>query len=147
VRLKAGNGGNGCLSFRREKFIPNGGPNGGDGGNGGDVILIGDENTNDLPVSRFTPHAKAENGQYGMGSEMHGRNGNHCFLKVPMGIVLVDSSTKNFVTEVVKHGQEIMILKGGRGGKGNVNFKSLTNQAPRHITPGMPGEEGIFDFI
>ncbi|MDR2628916.1 MAG: GTPase ObgE [Puniceicoccales bacterium] len=147
VRLKAGNGGNGCLSFRREKFIPKGGPNGGDGGNGGDVILVGDENINDLSVYRFTPHAKAENGKHGMGSEMHGRNGKHYFLKVPMGTVIIDSNTKNFVTEMVQHGQEIIILKGGKGGKGNVNFKSSTNQAPRHTTPGTPGEEGIFDFI
>ncbi|MDR2779235.1 MAG: GTPase ObgE [Puniceicoccales bacterium] len=147
VRLKAGNGGNGCLSFRREKFIPKGGPNGGDGGNGGDVILVGDENTSDLVVYRFAPHAKAENGKHGMGSEMHGRNGKHCFLKVPMGTVIVDSNTKNFVTEIVKHGQETIVLKGGIGGKGNTNFKSSTNQAPRHITLGMPGEEGVFDFI
>ncbi|MDR2602982.1 MAG: GTPase ObgE [Puniceicoccales bacterium] len=147
VRLKAGNGGSGCLSFRREKFIPKGGPNGGDGGNGGDVILVGDENINDLSVYRFTPHAKAENGKHGMGSEMHGKNGKHCFLKVPMGTVIIDSNTKNFVTEIVQHGQETIILKGGTGGKGNVNFKSSTNQAPRHTTPGTPGEEGIFDFI
>ncbi|MDR2432931.1 MAG: GTPase ObgE [Puniceicoccales bacterium] len=147
VRLKAGNGGNGCLSFRREKFIPKGGPNGGDGGNGGDVILVGDENINDLSVYRFTPHAKAENGKHGMGSEMHGKNGKHCFLKVPIGTVIIDSNTKNFVTEVVQHGQETILLKGGMGGKGNVNFKSSTNQAPRHTTSGTPGEEGIFDFI
>ncbi|MDR0742572.1 MAG: GTPase ObgE [Puniceicoccales bacterium] len=147
VRLKAGNGGNGCLSFRREKFIPKGGPNGGDGGNGGDIILVGDENINDLSVYRFTPHAKAENGKHGMGSEMHGRNGEHCFLKVPIGTVIIDSNTKNFVTEMIQHGQETIILKGGIGGKGNVNFKSSTNQAPRHTTPGTPGEEGIFDFI
>ncbi|MDR2776745.1 MAG: GTPase ObgE [Puniceicoccales bacterium] len=147
VRLKAGNGGNGCLSFRREKFIPKGGPDGGDGGNGGDVILVGDENINDLSVYRFTPHAKAENGKHGMGSEMHGRNGKHCFLKVPIGTVIIDSNTKNFVTEVIQHGQEIIVLKGGMGGKGNVKFKSSTNQAPRHTTPGTPGEEGIFDFI
>jgi GTP-binding protein len=89
-----GNGGNGCLSFRREKFIPIGGPNGGHGGNEGNVILISDENINDLSVYRFTPDAKAENGQHGMESEMDGRNGKHCFLKGPMGMVTLDSSGK-----------------------------------------------------
>ncbi|MDR1432845.1 MAG: GTPase ObgE [Puniceicoccales bacterium] len=146
VRLSAGKGGNGCLSFRREKFIPKGGPNGGDGGNGGDVILVGDENTNDLSDYRFKPHAKAENGEHGMGSEMHGRNGKHCYLKIPVGTVILDAPTKNFVAEIVEHGQQIILLKGGSGGKGNVNFKSAINQAPRHTTPGKPGEDGVFDF-
>jgi GTP-binding protein len=91
------------------------------------VILIGDGNINDLSVYIFTRHVKAENGQYGMGSEMHGRNGKHCLLKVPMGAILLDSSSKKFVKEVVKHGQKISILKGDRGGKGNVNFKSSIN--------------------
>jgi GTP-binding protein len=147
VKLRAGKGGDGCLSFRREKFIPKGGPNGGDGGNGGHVILLGDGNVNDLGEYRFKPHARAENGQPGMGSEMHGRDGAHRFLKMPIGTVVLDAAGKNFVTEVTAHGQEIVLLKGGIGGKGNVHFKSSTNQAPRHTTPGTPGEEGIFDFV
>ena len=147
IKLKAGDGGRGCLSFRREKFIPKGGPNGGDGGDGGSVILLADENVDDLSVYRFKPHARAQNGEHGMGSEMHGKNGENCILKVPSGTIVLDSDTKNFVTEVVEHGQEVVLLKGGMGGKGNVNFKSATNQAPRKITLGTPGEEGIFDFI
>ena len=147
IKLKAGNGGDGCLSFHRAKFLPKGGPNGGDGGDGGNVVIVGDENVNDLSEYRFKPHAKAENGKPGMGSQMHGRNGKHCTLKVPIGTVVLFSETGNFVTEVVSNGQSIVLLKGGIGGKGNEHFKSSTNQAPRHTTPGTPGEEGTFDFI
>ncbi|MDR1401816.1 MAG: GTPase ObgE [Puniceicoccales bacterium] len=147
IRLKAGNGGDGCLSFRRERFIPKGGPNGGDGGNGGDIVLIGDENISDLSAYKFKPHAKAGNGQSGMGSDMHGRNGEHCCLKVPVGTVVLDSEEKLFVAEIISHGQQIILLRGGIGGKGNANFKSSTNQAPRHTTPGTLGEEKTFDFL
>jgi GTP-binding protein len=147
IQLRAGNGGAGCLSFRREKFIPKGGPNGGDGGNGGHVILVGDENVSDLSDYRFKPHARAENGQPGMGSEMHGRNGSHRFLKVPIGTVILDSAMKDFVTEITAHGEEVILLRGGIGGKGNTQFKSSTNQAPRHTTHGTPGEAGVFDFV
>jgi GTP-binding protein len=147
VRLRAGNGGDGCLSFRREKFIPKGGPNGGDGGDGGSVVLLGDGNVADLSVYRFKPHANAENGRPGMGSEMHGRNGEDCTLSVPIGTVIIDAVTKNFVVEVTHHGERIVLLRGGSGGKGNVNFKSPTNQAPRRITEGTAGESGVFDFI
>jgi GTP-binding protein len=111
------------------------------------VILVGDENTNDLSVYRFKPHARAKNGGPGLGSEMHGRNGSHCPLTVPIGTVILDAATKNFVVEVTAHRQQIVLLNGGVGGKGNVNFKSSTNQAPRRTTPGTSGEEGIFDFV
>jgi GTP-binding protein len=147
IHLRAGKGGNGCMSFRREKFIPKGGPNGGDGGNGGNVILIGDENVNDLRTYRFKPHAKAENGEHGMGSEKHGSNGDHCLLRVPIGTVIVDAETKNVVLEITRHGEEIALLRGGIGGKGNVHFKTSTNQAPRRVTLGTSGEEGTFDFL
>jgi GTP-binding protein len=147
VKLNAGNGGDGCLSFRREKFIPKGGPNGGDGGNGGAVILVGDENINDLSAYRFKPHARAENGEGGMGSDMHGRSGENCTLPIPIGTVVVDSETHNFVAEITSHGQEIVLLRGGIGGKGNVHFKSSTNQAPRRTTDGTPGESGTFDLV
>ncbi|MDR3144585.1 MAG: GTPase ObgE [Puniceicoccales bacterium] len=147
VRLRAGDGGDGCLSFRREKFIPKGGPNGGDGGDGGNVILVGDENVADLSAYRFKPHANAENGRPGMGSEMHGRNGEHCPLCVPIGTVILDSATKNFVAEITRHGQRLVLLNGGVGGKGNVNFKSSINRAPRRTTEGTAGESGIFDFV
>ena len=147
VKLKSGKGGNGCLSFRREKFLPKGGPNGGDGGDGGHLILIGDENTSDLSTYRFKPHAKAENGQPGMGSQKHGKNGQHCILKVPVGTVILDANTKHIVTEIVQHHQRVILLKGGKGGKGNINFKSSTNRAPRQFTLGEPGQEGTYDFI
>ncbi len=147
IKLKAGDGGDGCLSFHRAKFIPKGGPNGGDGGRGGDVILIGDENTNDLSVYRFKPHARAQNGEHGMGSQMHGKNGADCLLKVPVGTVVVSAESKAFVTEIISHEQRVILLNGGNGGKGNIHFKSSTNQAPRQTTPGVPGENGTFDFI
>jgi GTP-binding protein len=147
VRLSAGNGGNGCLSFRREKFIPKGGPNGGDGGDGGDLILIGDANICDLTEYRFKPHARAKNGQPGMGSGMHGKNGEDKVLRVPIGTVVTNSGSGNAAAEIILNGQRVVLLKGGIGGKGNESFKSSTNQAPRHTTPGMPGEEGAFDFI
>lgn len=147
IKLKAGDGGDGCLSFHRAKFIPKGGPNGGDGGRGGDVILIGDENTNDLSVYRFKPHAHAKNGEHGMGSQMHGKNGANCLLKVPVGTVVVSAESKAFVAEIISHEQRVVLLNGGNGGKGNIHFKSSTNQAPRQTTPGMPGESGTFDFI
>ncbi|MDR2721203.1 MAG: GTPase ObgE [Puniceicoccales bacterium] len=147
VRLSAGKGGDGCLSFRREKFIPKGGPNGGDGGNGGDLVLIGDANVSDLVEYRFKPHARAKNGQPGMGSGRHGKNGESKAVRVPIGTVVANSDSGNIAAEIISHGQEIILLKGGVGGKGNEFFKSSTNQAPRRTTPGMPGEEGTFDFI
>jgi GTP-binding protein len=146
VILKAGNGGNGCLSFLREKYRPNGGPNGGDGGNGGDVVLICDRNVTDLTNYKFVPHASAKNGEPGRGSNCHGANGASCLLKVPEGTVVIDP-TKTVVAELLKDSEKIVLLKGGNGGKGNVNFKSSVNQAPRKITLGTPGETGEFTFI
>jgi GTP-binding protein len=147
IWLSAGKGGNGCLSFRREKFIPKGGPDGGDGGNGGDLILVGDANINDLVEYRFKPHAHAKNGQPGMGSERHGKNGENKILRIPIGTVVLNSINGNVVAEIITNGQEVVLLKGGLGGKGNEAFKSSTNQAPRHTTPGTPGEEGTFNFV
>ncbi|OHE72856.1 MAG: GTPase ObgE [Verrucomicrobia bacterium GWC2_42_7] len=147
VILKAGNGGDGCLSFRREKFIPKGGPNGGDGGDGGHVILEGTVQLCDLQDYQFAPHAHAEDGENGKGSDQHGRNGKHKILKVPTGTVVFNSETNEMVTELTKDGEQVILLKGGKGGKGNTNFKSSVNQAPRQITPGTPGEEGRFLFV
>ncbi len=147
IHLSAGKGGDGCLSFRREKYIPKGGPNGGNGGNGGSIILQGNENINDLTVYRFKPHAKAQNGQPGMGSSMHGKNGKDYILDVPIGTVVLNADTNIFVCEIISNGEKITLLRGGIGGKGNENFKTSTNQAPRHTTPGTPGEQGIFNFV
>lgn len=147
VIWKAGDGGNGCRSFRREKYIPKGGPDGGDGGKGGDVILECSTHVGDLQDFRYKPHASAKNGQHGMGSDCYGRNGDDCVLSVPPGTVITDVYTGEVVTEILKPGTRTVILKGGRGGLGNLHFKSATNQAPMQATPGQPGEEGRFKLI
>ncbi|MDR1435856.1 MAG: GTPase ObgE [Puniceicoccales bacterium] len=146
VSLSAGSGGHGCLSFRREKYIPFGGPNGGDGGDGGSVILTCDRNVGDLVDYKYTPHASAKNGQPGMGSQCHGRNGANCLLRVPEGTVVHHSETKAIAAELLRHGESVTLLKGGKGGLGNVHFKSSTDRAPRKTIPGKPGESGKFRF-
>ncbi|MDR2577021.1 MAG: GTPase ObgE [Puniceicoccales bacterium] len=146
VSLKAGDGGHGCLSFRREKYIPKGGPDGGDGGDGGDVILVCDRNTGDLVDFKFTPHARAESGQGGMGAQRHGRDGADCILRVPEGTAIYGSESGQLVLELLRDGDRAVLLRGGRGGIGNEHFKTSTNRAPRHTIPGTPGEEGIFRF-
>jgi GTP-binding protein len=147
VILKAGNGGRGCLSFLREKYRPNGGPNGGDGGDGGDVILVCDRNVADLTNYKFVPHASAKSGEPGRGSNCHAANGASCFLKIPEGTVIVNNETDTMATDLLEGGEKIVLLKGGVGGKGNVNFKSSVNQVPRKVTLGTPGETGEFTFI
>ncbi|MDR2844595.1 MAG: GTPase ObgE [Puniceicoccales bacterium] len=147
VFLKAGNGGHGCLSFRREKFIPKGGPDGGDGGKGGDVVLQCDENEGDLAKYRYQPHWKARNGESGSGRNKHGANGADCILTVPPGTQVVDSATERVIAEVTAHGESVILLNGGKGGLGNCNFKSSVNQAPRKTTPGRIGGDGTFRFV
>lgn len=147
VVLSAGKGGDGCRSFLREKYRPNGGPNGGDGGDGGDVVLICDPNVSDLVQYQFMPHASAKNGEPGRGSNCHGANGSHCYLKVPEGTAVINNDTGAIATELLREGERVTLLKGGRGGKGNTTFKSSVNQAPQRITLGMPGESGEFTFV
>lgn len=132
------------MSFRREKYIPKGGPNGGNGGKGGDVVLVGDENIQDLTDYSFRPQRAAQNGEPGKGSDRHGANGADCELPVPLGTVVHDSESGRLVCEVTRHGQRLRILEGGAGGKGNAFFKSSVNQAPRKTTPGLPGQEGVY---
>lgn len=147
VKLRAGDGGNGCVSFRREKFVPKGGPDGGDGGNGGDVVLEADENTTDLRAYHFKPHWQAASGVGGMGKGRNGRNGADCVLKVPPGTVVYRSGTDEVVMELLRAGERKRLLEGGSGGWGNLHFKSSVNQAPRIAKEGIPGETGAFRLV
>lgn len=141
--VRAGNGGNGCVSFRREKFIPKGGPDGGDGGNGGSVVLQCDANEDSLLALYYQPHQRAKHAQHGMGSQCHGRNGADCLAKIPVGTVITDAETDEFLGELLNDGDELIVAKGGKGGIGNIHFKSSTNQAPRQFTEGTKGEEKV----
>lgn len=147
VTLQAGNGGDGCFSFRRAKYEPKGGPDGGDGGRGGNVYIVGDTNVADLTDYYFKPGWKAKNGETGRGSDQHGAKGDHIILRLPIGTIVVDRETGDPVAEVTEHGEEVLLLEGGLGGKGNAVFKSSTNQAPRQFTLGKPGEVGEFRLI
>jgi len=146
VMLKAGNGGDGCMSFLRQKYMPNGGPNGGNGGRGGEVILLADENVSDLRTYHFKKQWKAKNGEPGRGSDQNGRGGDPCILKVPLGTEVRDLDTGEIICELLEHEQEILLLEGGKGGRGNATFKSSINQTPRQFTEGKPGMEGEFVF-
>ena len=141
IYLKSGDGGRGCVSFRREKYIEFGGPNGGDGGKGGSVWFIAVENLNTLIDFRYQQHFKAQNGQHGMGSEMCGAKGEDLIIKVPVGTEIVAEDCVTVIADMVEAGQKFMIAKGGDGGRGNIHFKTSTNQAPRYAEPGWPGVE------
>lgn len=147
VTLKAGDGGKGSAGFRREKFIPLGGPDGGDGGKGGDIWAVGDENVGDLEKYQFTPNLMAENGGKGMGRLKTGASGKDSELRVPPGTIIYSEDTGSFVAEVLRHGERILLLRGGKGGLGNVHFKSSTNRAPRQFTYGEEGESGEFRLV
>ena len=140
ITVEAGNGGAGCLSFRREKYIPKGGPDGGDGGHGGSVILMADENLNTLIDYRFQPRYRADNGRPGAGRNKTGAGGSDLVLKVPVGTAIYNDETNTLVGEVVADGDVMTVAEGGRGGLGNTRFKSSTNRAPRRTTPGTLGE-------
>jgi GTP-binding protein len=141
IRVKAGDGGNGCMAFRREKFVPRGGPSGGDGGKGGDVIMEASERHNTLVHFRFNPEYKAERGRHGEGSNRTGREGAEVVLKVPLGTVLYDEETGERLHDFAHADERIVIARGGRGGRGNARFATSTHQAPRECEPGHPGEE------
>ena len=147
MTLKAGDGGKGSAGFRREKFIPLGGPDGGDGGKGGDIWAVGDENVGDLEKYQFTPNLMAENGGKGMGRLKTGASGKDSELRVPPGTIIYSEDTGSFVAEVLRHGERILLLRGGKGGLGNVHFKSSTNRAPRQFTYGEEGEAGEFRLV
>ncbi|MBI5383041.1 MAG: GTPase ObgE [Opitutae bacterium] len=147
IKVHAGDGGRGCVSFRREKFEPWGGPNGGDGGRGGDVVLLGDCNTNNLVDYKYRPHWKAERGEHGLGSDCTGREGTHAILKLPLGTVVINTETGQTVAEITEDGQRVVLCKGGNGGWGNTHFKTSVNRAPRKANPGHPGENGVFRLV
>ncbi|HET8824475.1 MAG TPA: GTPase ObgE [Terriglobales bacterium] len=141
IRVKAGDGGNGCLAFRREKFVPRGGPSGGDGGRGGDVVMESSERHNTLVHFRFNPEYKAERGRHGEGSNKTGRDGEGVVLKVPVGTIVYDADSGERVHDFSHADEKVVIARGGRGGRGNAQFKTSTHQAPREHEDGRPGEE------
>ncbi len=141
IQVEAGRGGNGVVSFRREKYIPFGGPNGGDGGDGGSVYLVADRNLNTLVDFRFTKQYKAQNGQSGMGQQKTGAAGDDLVIPVPVGTSIVDIHEDQVIGDLTEHGQKILVAQGGRHGLGNIHFKSSKNRTPRQCTPGEPGEE------
>lgn len=134
------------MSFLRQKYMPKGGPNGGNGGKGGDLILQADENVADLRNYHFKKHWKAKNGEPGRGSDQNGRGGDPCILKVPMGTEVREMDSDELICELLEHQQEILLLEGGKGGRGNATFKSSTNQTPRQFTEGKFGMEGEYKF-
>jgi GTPase len=144
IRVKAGDGGNGCMAFRREKFVPRGGPSGGDGGKGGDVIMESSERHNTLVHFRFNPEYKAERGRHGEGSNKTGRDGADVTLKVPVGTIVYDDQSGEKVFDFSAADQRMIIARGGRGGRGNAQFATSTHQAPRECEPGRPGEEHTY---
>jgi GTP-binding protein len=141
VILRAGRGGNGCLSFRREYRVPKGGPDGGRGGDGGSVYLVAESDLNSLSFFRFHPINKAKNGAHGEGNNRHGKKGADLSLRVPVGTIVKDKGTNEVLFDFIEPGQRYLALKGGKGGRGNASFATSTNQAPRQVEPGRPGEE------
>ena len=141
IEVAAGRGGQGAVSFRREKYIPKGGPDGGDGGRGGNVWLVGDSGLNTLADFRHARHFKARNGEPGAGRERSGKSAPDIEIRVPLGTVVTATETDERIDEVTEHEQRVLVARGGQGGRGNVNFKSAVNRAPRQSTPGTAGEE------
>jgi GTP-binding protein len=141
VYIRSGDGGNGCVAFRREKFIEFGGPSGGNGGRGGDVVIQAVDGLNTLIDYRYQQHFKAQKGVGGMGKDRHGANGKDIVLKVPVGTQVFDEDRETMLFDFTDLGQTFVIAEGGNGGFGNAHFKSSTNRAPRHANPGQPGEE------
>ncbi|HEX2529110.1 MAG TPA: GTPase ObgE [Geminicoccus sp.] len=141
IWVQSGHGGAGCASFRREKFIPDGGPNGGDGGKGGSVIVVASDDLNTLIDFRYAQHFKAERGEAGMGAERHGRNGKDRVITVPVGTRILAEDKETIIADLTEDGQRLVLCRGGDGGRGNTHFKTSTNRAPRRAEPGWPGEE------
>jgi GTP-binding protein len=144
IRVKAGDGGNGCMAFRREKFVPRGGPSGGDGGRGGDVVMEASQRHNTLIHFRYNPEHKAQRGEHGMGSNCTGQDGDSIVLQVPVGTALYDQETGELIHDFQHPDERVIVAKGGRGGRGNQHFATSTHQAPREHELGRAGEERSF---
>ena len=147
ITVKAGNGGHGCIAFRREKFVPRGGPSGGDGGDGGHIYLVGDSQENTLLKFRFKHIFRAGRGQHGQGSNKRGRNGEDLDVTVPMGTIVYDDSTGEVLHDFTEPKERVLIAAGGRGGHGNAHFASSTNRAPQRAQDGLPGEEKTLEMM
>lgn len=141
IYVRSGRGGNGCVSFRREKFVPRGGPDGGDGGNGGDILIKAVTNKNSLLDHRYTQHYRAKNGQHGRGKNKHGKTAPSLTIPVPIGTVVKNYDTDEIIGDLTVNGQEIVVAKGGRGGRGNSRFTTSVNRAPKYAEQGEEGEE------
>ncbi len=141
IQVIAGNGGNGCIGFRREKFIPLGGPDGGDGGDGGSVWLVADENLNTLVDFRHQKVFRAQRGENGMGQQRYGKAGDDILIRVPVGTTITNVGTDELIGDLTEHGHRLLVAKGGKGGLGNMHFKSSVNRSPRRATPGEEGEQ------
>src|SRR6266436_7728882 len=144
IRVKAGGGGNGCVACRREKYVPRGGPSGGDGGKGGDIYMESSERHNTLVHFRFNPEYKAQRGRHGEGANKTGREGEDIILKVPVGTILYDDETGEKIHDFSQPDERIVVARGGRGGRGNARFATSTHQAPREHEDGRPGEERVY---
>ena len=147
IKASAGDGGRGCISFRREKYEPWGGPNGGDGGAGGDVVLLGSHDTNNLVDYKFKQHWRGVRGEHGLGKDCNGKEGDDAVLRLPLGTIVTDKATGKVVAELVEDGQRVVLCKGGNGGWGNTHFKTSTNRAPKRANPGQVGEHGEYRLV
>ncbi|ACV64043.1 GTP-binding protein Obg/CgtA [Desulfofarcimen acetoxidans DSM 771] len=141
IYVKGGDGGSGCVAFRREKYVPEGGPSGGDGGRGGSIIFVGDSGLNTLVDFRYHSHYKGNRGEHGQGKDMTGRSGEDRTLRVPVGTVIYNADTMELVADVVEHGQKVVVARGGRGGRGNARFATPNNKVPTAYEKGEPGQE------
>ena len=146
IELNSGKGGSGCISFRREKYIPKGGPDGGNGGNGGNIYAISDKNIHTLHDVRYNRIYNAQNGDQGSSNSKTGRDGDDIIIKVPIGTIIKNTKTKEVVADFTQEGQKEIICRGGKGGRGNINYKTSTRQTPRFAQKGTAGESGIFEL-
>lgn len=146
IKVKAGDGGRGCVSFRREKFVARGGPNGGDGGDGGDVVTVADAGLTTLLDLRYQKQYRAGRGEHGRGKDQYGKRGEERIIAVPVGTMIRDARTGELLADLRAVGERVIVARGGKGGKGNAHFVSSTNRSPRHAQPGLPGEEKELDI-